>query len=63
MFHYYNIMYCHFSETQIKLINGRTDYMGSVSFDIDGRSEAIRTIDSNMSADVVCKILGYNFTR
>ncbi|XP_060552053.1 scavenger receptor cysteine-rich type 1 protein M130-like, partial [Ruditapes philippinarum] len=50
-------------DTEVKLLHGRTKYMGIVSVYIRDAYRAITYIDNDITAEVVCRTLGYNFTR
>ncbi|XP_053388862.1 uncharacterized protein LOC128551929 [Mercenaria mercenaria] len=50
-------------DSSIQLLYGRTDYMGVVSVQLHDIYGAIQSIEDDMTAGVICRSLGYNFTR
>lgn len=50
-------------DTKVKLMYGKTKYMGAVAIYLQDTYEVIQDIENDKTAAMICRELGYNFTR
>lgn len=57
------ILYTQLVASNVSLRDGHTRFSGAVSLEIAGSSYIVTRINDNITACLVCKLLGYDFTK